>query len=227
MTTNIAHNIKQTAHCRNSILEIRLLSELFQFIKHHPIVFLDLDNTLIMPDHASGLGSDQWFLTTLNQYIQSGMSALEAKQKLLKIRNVIFDRISFKTVEEHTRIVLKTLRHHEIPCFLLTSRGTSVISATERHLADLSLSFENTMCKDEFEILRHGPETVKYKDGVIYCSGVDKGLVLKTFLNIVEVTARRIILVDDNYDNLHAAARCLADVEFTGLRYCFLDEQVI
>lgn len=218
-----AHKINQTQLNRKSIAEIYVLSELFSFITHDTVIFVDLDNTLIMPSDQSALGSDQWFHAMINHFVNCGLPSSSVMQRVIQMRNDLFNHINFKSVEETTSLVFKTLRNHDIPCFIFTSRGSSVVDVTEDHLRSLLLDVALNL---DFVICRQEHRAAYFKNGVIYCGGLDKGMVLRAFLEKYDVKKKRILCIDDNLKNLQAVDQWLvqSEFQFMGLQYTFLSE---
>ncbi|MFO1257549.1 MAG: DUF2608 domain-containing protein [Gammaproteobacteria bacterium] len=217
------------------IHEIQNFQSILNFFTEQPgseneLVIYDLDNTILTYGHD--LGTDQWFDHYFKKKISKGMSPNEAKACTLEQLTRLADTIKdLKPVEEKIPSLVKAIQARGSQSMILTSRGDYLKQATENQLQDqsLNLSFNAGAFKDIELSLEIGNGAL-LSNGVAYAAGQHKGHTLIEILNKINYFPKRIIFIDDKKYNLEHVFDALSNLaqplEFIGLRYSFMDQDV-
>lgn len=188
--------------------------------KRNPILFFDLDDTLIKSIHPLGWGSDKWFS---NMY--SHLKAHNIKNPL----DIIFGVVTFVNAffanqaidnqfiiktEASVPKVLNSLKRKGLPVFGLTARTFILKDFTQKYLKDLGISFSkiNADIDEDFIINEATAWKAIYSNGTIYCSGNNKGQIILDFFDTLENfnTKETIVFaVDDQTANLDKIQQAL------------------
>jgi hypothetical protein len=204
-------------------IDIKTIAEITPHITNkRTLLILDIDNTLLTPE--TDLGSDQWFCHLMQEHINSGKDSASAKQHVLPLYfHVRFntDLITTEPDLHQTLMPLKNLCDHII---CLTAQSPALAFKTVEELQKNGLHFH---IPDHHECEFDLPHPCLYKDGVLFCSGNDKGDALHAFLDYLGYCPEVVIFVDDKEYNLHAVERAAKkrNIEFIGLRYAGCDER--
>ena len=176
------------------------------------------------------IGSDHWFVSLLD--------LLRDKAKVLYLNTALQKLISIKLVEDKTSGLVSTFRDVGVPIFILTSRGGTeayeVITLEQLKqvgVADaLYQSDQNSRIpfKVDYEGRPNDREYAVYRNGVIFCHGMDKGECLRAFLKMMNRADQYIVMVDDNEQHLRRIEIALKNIcqSFTGLHYTALAPRI-
>ncbi|MBT6538361.1 MAG: DUF2608 domain-containing protein [Francisellaceae bacterium] len=210
---------------KNEIKDISSVSELpMAKSTIQDLWVFDLDNTIFKT--AQTLGSDQWFRGYWKNLKNKGLNESEIISNLVPLYNKIQHVTDVVLVEKEIAKIIRDLRKNNIKVIALTSRGYEVVSATNRHLNDVGISFdERNDSRYMHEVLG---EHVLYNKGIIFANGRDKGKCLEFFLNKKNIKPKRIIFVDDHLKNVESISKITMEMEydFEGYRYGYLDNEV-
>lgn len=212
---------------RQGVRESKNILEVLLLTNSDTIVLLDFDNTIARPKDSKDTGSDAWFLAVYTAICSSVKDDSLALRTILAVYDEV-QRITQVKPVEHTVIdVINMLREHDVPVYIITSRGSRLVETTERQLNDLGI--EQLSSHDLFYLqCKSGELRPAVRNGVIYCDGYDKGICAETFFESMAVDPKRVVMVDDTVKHLHNTNREVtrANREFFGLHYTFLSERV-
>lgn len=115
---------------------------------------------------------------------------------------------------------LESLQAAGFATIALTARPPSLIEVSERELTGNGLKFlgHPFTSLDNVEATWGRSLRVNFRDGVMYASGGDKGLILKEFIARKSPTRRKIVFVDDDSRNTQAVKRAFENDESTDVR---------
>lgn len=204
------------------IYETNDLSDLLKEANKDDLVMLDLDCTLMMPDHGY-LGSDPWF-----GYLMS-KNKNEVPLTLPDYSIAVFN-IWMKPAGPETKKVLRGLQEKNIATMGFTARSYPLATRTIMQLEKISLplGFGN-IPKEDFSLytFEHGSPSV-YKSGILFCGANDKNDILPQFLKKLSDKPKRIIFADDKMKNLKTVEQVAEKegIEFIGFRYSACDDYV-
>ena len=190
------------------------------------IVILDIDNTIAtLHQPFQWLGGDAWVSYEFTRLTKVGLSFNEAREQILPLYFELTHIIDLKPVESSTPEVIKQLQDSGVTVLACTLRGIEIADRTIIQLKAIGIDLGHSAFGYE-ELLAHD-ESFKYKDGIIFCCGGDKGIALKHVLNHFEHTPTKVIMIDDKEKYLHQIKQVLhPDTAFIGIRYGHLDEKV-
>lgn len=178
-----------------------------------PILFTDLDDTLIKSTHPLGWGSDQWFSSMYSHLKKNNIkNPLDIIFGVVTFVNAFFanqptdEQFIIKT-EEIVPKALNTIKMESIPVFGLTARTFILKDFTQKYLKDLGIVFSRINKTSEEEIVINEETAWKaiYSNGTIFCSGNNKGKIILEFFDKLESfdTKKTIVFViDDQTTNL-------------------------
>lgn len=206
------------------IIESRKIQEITPYIDAQTLVVFDIDNTLIQPNQS--LGSDQWFRYVLRSYVDKGISQEAALDKTLGFWKQINKVSNVSPVEYGEPLFVRKLQQSGITTMVLTARGTDVVAITDRQLNQVKLDFTKSSPFGDNDLLID--KGIRYRRGVLYVSGQDKGTSLIKFLQHFRLSPKKVLFIDDLSKNVHSveAALTKAQIDVLNVRYGALDEKV-
>jgi hypothetical protein len=196
--------------------------------KHAPqdvLVIFDLDNTLIQP--VTEIGSDQWLEYAAKKEAQEkNITLAQAYKNLLPLYFKVQDLIDLQLVEELATDLISKMQSAGIRVIGLTMRSHPIIERTISQLNRLNISFSSL---NPHQVILEGfAKDPIYKDGIIFCSSNDKGVILFEFLHRFAIKPKKIFCFDDKHHHLekvHAAA-VKNNVECMCIHYIGCNERV-
>ena len=206
------------------IKQIKGVKEGLPYFKHDALktmmLVLDLDNTTMQP--SKSLGGDQWFTLFLDHVVKHIGNFDMALSSVLLVYNAVQHHIKAEAVEPGIVYIIRALQDLGVPVLALTARDITILQPTLRQLKaigiDFSKSFFNHPCTDS------------YAEGIIFCNGSDKGIALKAFVESSKSCSsiRHVVMLDDKEKHLEHVAKAMKklDIQFSGLRYGYLDSKV-
>lgn len=99
---------------------------------------------------------------------------------------------------------IEELKKRECSIMVLTARFASQAMATFQQLKHSGIHFdfsEKFPEKGVWEMWVSGGASCLYKDGYLFCSGIDKGWVLEKFFILVGYPSERVWFIDDKLEN--------------------------
>lgn len=222
--------------CRHSnrpqreIIDSKSITDVYSYITHNvdntsTLIVFDIDNTLIMP--PTHLGSDQWFYAEYNKNIQQGLNKKKAIEQILPLNKHLQDNIIMQAIEKNTAPLIQNLQKKDFTVIALTARPTNLADISIRQLKNVGIDFSRSIPYDHPLQLNYNNE-VSYQNGIIFCTGKDKGKALVTFLYYIDYQPKKIVFVDDKLKNIHNIERavCGQDYPFIGLHYTYLENYI-
>jgi len=208
-----------------TILESDSIKSILDVSNKDSFVVLDLDNTVI--ESTEHLGSDQWFVQMMKEACQMEPSP-EMIQFVLAVYHAVQHHIELKTVEDHVKAVIEFLHDAKIPVIALTARGNNIAKPTVAQLKKNGIAFNDKWDKHSGELTTIRNTPVVYENGIIFCSGNNKGACLKAFFEKIKHQPSHVVMVDDKEKHLHIVGETLQnlDIKFSGIRYSFLDDKI-
>lgn len=190
------------------------------------IVIVDIDNTLAtLAGPFQMLGSDTWVNYEIAKRFSQGMTIDAALAEVLPLYFDLVRLVNLRPVEPHTPEIIKQLQDAGITVVACTLRSIEISDRTVEQLQAIGIDFTHSAFGIE-EII--GQEIrFRYKNGIIFCHGLNKGPAFKAVLDYFNHTPAKIIFIDDKEKYLHQIKAVLhPDIEFIGIRYSHLDEKV-
>ncbi|MDH5414080.1 MAG: DUF2608 domain-containing protein [Flavobacteriaceae bacterium] len=220
------------------------------------LIVLDIDNTILtMPQE---LGSDQWFTWQYESCIKKknlgSHCTTQNMGELLSLQGKLFSVSKMLPTEKITPVIVAKLQKLGFKIILLTSRGPTFRSATEKELSRNGYSMDPSaigpklgyagtfkpyklnnpkafgISTSEAKIAKLGkPRSASYMNGVMMTSGMNKGIMLKTLLHKTATKFKGIIFADDHQKHTIRMQQILGDdkgVELVTFRYGAIDPQV-
>ena len=198
------------------------------------LVIFDVDEVLITPSSQDDLRHP--YRDRLLQSIFNRIKPLEIE--LLK--SIIFLTAKQVLVESRITEIFEKLKSHKIPAIALTAMGTGKLGIIKKmhdfrftQLDSVNLSFEHLSPIDgEHIMLELSTRNRKFsgldckgdpmlKSGVVFTSGLDKGLVLEYIFKKYNYYPKTIIFVDDLIENVESLQQtCFKlNIDFYGFHY--------
>jgi hypothetical protein len=180
-----------------------------------PILFCDLDNTLIMglgyrPKNPqmriSGYGSDIWFSAQEKRIKESPNYSPELFMMLLAEYHAIVPHLTQTTTEACVPEQLSRLKAMGIPIFGLTARAPCLAEATHHELNKLGIEFSKG----------------KTMDGIIFCDGQSKSKRMEDFSQTefgrqAFFGKQSVLFVDDKESHCAAMKKFLHEKNMNGI----------
>lgn len=209
--------------------------DLLNLINHHDtLVIFDVDDVLITPTSQDDLRHP--YRDRLLQSIFNRIKPLEIE--LLK--SIILLNAKQVLVESRITEIFEKLKSHKIPAIALTSMGTGKLGMIKKmhdfrfkQLDSVNLSFKHLSPLDgEHIMLELSTINKKFsgldckgdpllKSGIIFTSGLDKGIVLEYIFETYNYYPKTVIFVDDLIENIESLKQtCLKlNIDFYGFHY--------
>ncbi len=209
--------------------------DLLNLINHHDtLVIFYVDDVLITPSSQDDLRHP--YRDRLLQSIVNRMNPLEIE--LLK--SIIFLNAKQVLVESQITEIFEKLKSHKIPAIALTAMGTGKLGVIKKmhdfrfkQLDSVHLSFKHLSPLDGEHIMMElatrnrkfscldckGDPLLKF--GVIFTSGLGKGIVLEYVFKTYNYYPKTVIFVDDLIENIESLKQtCLKlNIDFYGFHY--------
>lgn len=214
----------------STIIEAYDLKEIaaqFQQLDSQSLLLWDVDSTLIMPtDGVLRPGNEEFLDELIGLYLNG--KTLQEKRWLI---SQIFHRNSYCLVDEGVASLIASLKEQSIPMLGLTAMRTGsygIIESMEawrvNQLRLLGIDFSSLLSQhDEFAWQETSPYAGKpaFKEGIICCDHLPKGVVLTSFLAKMEWRPRQVLFIDDYLDFLQSVEQAMAalDIPFVGIHY--------
>ncbi len=222
----------------STIIEIEHIADVAQLVKEHAemhhnnkvLVAFDLCNTLFCPRLYQDWGSDHWLDAHAKRLIEKeGIEPIKAWNALLPIYCEIQGHPAFmlEPVEMGTLEALESIKMYADITIALTARSLPIISETLTRMYNAGISFKTTGFGPAFDM---NYIRARYQEGVIFCSGGNKGIALLSVLKKVDYIPTEIIIVDDKLSNLLAIEKAFiaaqSEIKLTLIHYTHLRDVV-
>lgn len=206
----------------------------FQKLDQHSLLLWDVDSTLIIPSDQVLKPGNEDFLDELNAHYLSDKS----EEELTALVSRIYHRMPFCLVDEQVVDLISNLQKRSIPMLGLTAMRTGsfgIIESMEiwrvNQLRSLRIDFSLVFPQHSG---LHWQETTPYnglpafKEGIICCDHLPKGIVLTTFLQKINWRPNDVLFIDDNLDFLQSVEGAMEalNIPFTGVHYRAVEKMI-
>jgi len=212
----------------------------------HTLLVMDDDDTLTMmpcpsQSNCQYLGGPAWFSWQESLPANDSNRVYSSFAQLLNISNLLVAMSSdAPVVESDIPAILKTAQQLKMPMLVETARNYETIPATETEFSNDGILniIENTALKTPsnnisfpgYYIPEGATRPVAYENGILYCAGQNKGLMLQDFLNRIKQVdnIHEIIFVDDTQKNVTDVASAYESdtaINVIGVYYTYLEAQ--
>lgn len=166
----------------------------------HLIVF-DIDNTIV--ESIDQLASTQWFEAMIKMKMNlDNLTEREALEQTLPLNSLLLQHSLIQPVQLSTTVtIIKQLQDNRHKVIALTARSEPLKTCTIEHLNKVDIDFTRTCIYPQditFNSRTH------YTQGIIFTDGEHKGNVLRTMIDTIGYTPKKIIFIDDKEHNHHA-----------------------
>ncbi|MGB8468052.1 MAG: DUF2608 domain-containing protein [Candidatus Babeliales bacterium] len=207
------------------IVEHQYMQEIEAYVTHsdETLVIFDIDNTLIEPDNW--IGGPIWFDHIIRTKMKDeGLTYRQAEAAAVQLLAKVITQVNFVPVEQNTVLFIELCKKSGTRVIALTARSTMLADHTHETLLNVGMCFsDHTFITPAVRI----HEKYHHHHGIIFCSGMCKGVALVHALKEHCYNPKRIICIDDCLRHLIAIEKQLAqefpDIEFIGIRYSHLD----
>lgn len=214
-----------------SIVEIKYMRDIMQYVDKDGFFIFDLDNTVYEPTEE--IGSYQWCDSLISREMKKEKypNATSVIQKVAPICEDALQYVDFQLIEEITPFIIKELQSKGLPVMALTLRHAYSSSLTVKQLLKLGICFAKQLFKGIQNVYLDsiGKSRPFFYEGILFCNGCyDKGEVLEAYFKAISFYPEKIFMVDDNLENLKNVERMCRrlGIEFIGLNYTFLRNKV-
>lgn len=182
------------------------------------VVVFDIDNTILEP--VQTLGSDQWFEYLVKKYEGQGQDHAQAILSSQADWNLVQQQTDVRLVEKGTARLIRKLQLRGITVIALTARPDALKDVTAGQLSSLRVHIEQYEGYDN-------PDVV-YSEGIIFSAGKNKGVILKDFLERLNIQPARLFFVDDKEKNVNNMDAEFAKTQIVNInfRYAAADPRV-
>ena len=191
------------------IIESNSIEDVLKHVTDDSLVVFDLDDTLVVADNESGVGTSRWFEETVHRDCkENGVSIEEAIERFMPSWFAIHNRIGLRPVEKKTLQVITDLQERGIRIMGLTVRGIPMAKRTEVQLREAGISIShNTIYKESCDIIVNDKKYGHFHAGVVFLEeGARKGEVLFAFLDKIGYSSSHILFVDDHERHVNSVA---------------------
>lgn len=205
------------------IVESKHITDLNKHISNNTWLLLDLDNTTMGP--LLDLGGDGWFEKLMSYACQLMVDTQEAAALVITIYHAVQHHIKTKAVEPEIVDIIRTLQERGVPIIGITARGNELIDTTVRQLGEIGIDFSVNRAENENHIPLANTGAI-YHQGIIYCSGGNKGKAFDAFLDRCQQLPANVAMADDKEKHLKTVLDTVVKrgIHFDGLRYGFMDK---
>jgi hypothetical protein len=198
--------------------EIQLVTELALDIARergtdNMLVVLDIDNTLLAMEQD--LGSDQWY------YWQKALEEEDPCHPALvddrlAVQGAVFFASAMRPTQDDAAQQVVRMQEAGLKVIVLTARGPGFKLSTFRELRRNGFNFWPSAWPPQQGfgqpfVPEGGTRPALYEDGVIFAAGQDKGMTLKSVLDMSgQPYPQLIVMVDDKQENLKSVMKAFS-----------------
>jgi hypothetical protein len=208
------------------IIEMEVMSEVFEHMTPDTFIVYDIDNTIIEP--VQELGSDQWFYHRIQEYKAWGLNPDLALKKALREWTAIQNITKVKLVEPGIDTIIERLQTQGYAMIGLTTRGLGISTLTVEQLETVQVDLTKTSPTNQEFYFWNEPHGVLFRGGILFTAGTDKGEAFKKMLSHLNFHPKRVVFINDKASHLKPVGdACDAlGIPFVGLRYSYTDNKV-
>ncbi len=211
----------QSAIASAEVREILSIKKALSVVTGGDIVVLDIDNTILRPMQT--LGSDQWYGYLVNKYKQSGLSDDHAIHKAIREWLQVQLVTAVQPVEKVTPPLIEAIQAKGIMVIALTARPIDLKFTSADQLSSIEVHFR------DYNLSYNDGQEVEFYRGILFVGPKNnKGVVLNQFFKAHNLTAKRLIFVDDKERHVRNMDSVFTPIGITNInfRYGGADAQV-
>lgn len=222
----ICFSLTTVCSLHGQIIETKKFKEITDYVRPKTLVIVDIDDTLLVP--VQTLGTDVWFSSRLEHYLQIIKDPSLALDKTLAEWEAIRHLTDIKIVEEGSDEIISEMQKNNVVIMGLTTQGLALATRTVVQLKALSIDLSKTAPSSQDSYFINGKNGVLYRRGILFTSGTSKGEALLKFLDIINYHPESIIFINDKKAHLQDVEKSveLRKMNFIGLRYSSSDQRV-
>ncbi len=207
------------------IYEVCSIKLMDKFREEGVLFIYDIDNTLITLDQM--LGTDQWFLSRLDQLKKEMKDPQKALNKALTEWTAVQCISKVREVEEGSSAMIKSQQEDGVMCMALTTRGLAISDRTVDQIHFIGVDFTVT-APFKGNLVFHTTDTIIYKDGILFNSATHKGDALVEFFRQIDFIPKKVVFINDKHKHLASVEEGCnrLGIPFVGLRVNYLDKVV-
>ncbi len=210
----------------NTIVTIKRLEEVSQYLEKQTLLLLDIDDTLITGHHRDG-DPNKAFRDALIHYPKPHRYCHKPYIELVKAYNTSITTSSWNLTQPNLPKLFKEWTKSTTAVFGFTGRGLEIARETQNTLQNLRINFRRRENGNPYMIPNITGRSGQHSKHIIYCGGYNKGQVLDWLLAndlgfcIQLAEHSPIVMVDDQLSNLQSIHyMCTRNrLPFTGLLY--------
>jgi hypothetical protein len=211
-----------------SYVEITSMNEILPEITADTLVLMDLDDTCVTTETT--LGNTPWWEHFTNKMTSAQFDTRTVYQSVLPLVGKVIQSIPLKPIEKDIPLLIYSLQEQNITVWGLTGRvkeapyDPSFSATTHFQLQKTGIDFElSTIPPGAILSRQNPPKTFAY--GIIFTSHQLKGPVLKQFLEEIQYTPAKIVMVDDMASHLQSIEQVAREMRIpcACFRYTRLD----
>lgn len=172
----------------------------------HVLVILDIDNTLLAMEQD--LGSDQWYYWQKALEEEDPCNPLVVDDRLA-VQGALYFASAMRPTQEDAAKQVARMQEAGLRVIVLTARGPGFRLSTFRELRRNGFNFWPNAWPPqkgfpEPFVPEGGSRPAVYEDGVLFAAGQNKGMTLKTMLDMSgQPRPLLIVMADDKQENLN------------------------
>ncbi len=191
------------------IRQIEKMKDALADVSVGDVVVFDIDNTILEP--VQTLGSDQWFEYLVKKYEEQGQDHAQAIASSQKDWGLVQEKTEVRLVERDTARLIRRLQLRGITVIALTARPDDLKDVTAHQLSSAKVHIE------QYEGYNN-PDVV-YSEGIIFSAGKNKGVILRDFLERLNIQPARLIFIDDKEKNVNNMDAEFAKTQIININY--------
>lgn len=214
-------------------MEIKNINEALLFVdKTIDIAFFDIDNTIIANEGEANLS--RWACALekyiINSYAQKDnlMTKKELSSLVSKYIVQYIERMKPKLVEAEVVNLIRHIHSLNIPIIGLTGRPLGTEHKTFEQLKMFDIDFSGHSFEHKKIVFDSNEYPALFEYGIVTCNNNNKGVLMRQFIQKVEINPRKIMFIDDDkgfMEEVHEELQ-LTEIELIGLRYSYLDDKL-
>jgi hypothetical protein len=203
----------QTAEAK--IVEIKTMKDILSEITSDTLVLLDLDDTCVTTE--SMLGNSPWWEHFTRKMMTAGFDTKTTFERVFPLVGKVIQTIPLKPTESEIPFLIQSLQEQNVVVWGLTGRvkqapyDTNFAGTTHLHLQKIGIDFEKSILPATATLsYTQPPKTFAY--GIIFTNHQLKGPILKQFLQNINYSPAKVVMVDDMISHLESVERVLSDL---------------
>lgn len=202
---------------QSMISENNNIKELLKHCHYNTCILLDIDDTIVTQRFG-----DPWF----EKLLQKVSSYQQPIDEVISIYHAVQNITQMNLIEKEIVKFIKAFQDIGLPVIALTSRGIPIMTSTLRELHKIGVHFDRQWGATKFDLEVDGKKEIsQFKDGIIFCTGYDKGKCLAAFLKTVHFYPKEVVMIDDKNKHLESVKKVVNAYggTFRGIRYSQMD----